>query len=141
MGEQEGYDRYYGAATNTTVLTDLQLKWELLSKISSDTIVFVRLDDKQNIIFTVATHGLEDKLSLTKEALQLELDNKTFWKRVKESEVLRLKKLILDSMAKKKDFKSWIEFQKDDKNKVRLHIEATHVDEMINGVEYILKFK
>ena len=141
MGEQEGYDRYYGAATNTTVLTDLQLKWELLSKISSDTIVFVRLDDKQNIIFTVATHGLEDKLSLTKEALQLELDNKTFWKRVKESEVQRLKKLILDSMAKKKDFKSWIEFQKDDKNKVRLHIEATHVDEMINGVEYILKFK
>ena len=71
---------FYGSLQEMTKVTELQNQMKLLSRFSSESIVFLRRR-KGNWLSQIVVHGLRDAIGLSQEAFQKELDEGDFYRR------------------------------------------------------------
>ena len=140
IGKKEGTDRFYGAATNVTELTDLIEGKNLVSKYSSDNMVFIRrISDHWR--YEVVSHASSDIVGLTVPELEEELNNGKFAARITpQKDIKDFMKMTADLPKEKgalveKDFV----VVKDDHKKVKIHISIEYVGDEANNIEYILR--
>ena len=140
IGKKEGTDRFYGSATNVTELTDLIEGKNLVSKYSSDNMVFIRrISDHWR--YEVVSHASSDIVGLTVPELEEELNNGKFAARITpQKDIKDFMKMTADLPKEKgalveKDFV----VVKDDHKKVKIHISIEYVGDEANNIEYILR--
>ena len=140
LGDQNGAKRFYGAANNVTALTDLQEQMSLIANFSSDTIVFLmRRNDVWS--FKVAVHGLNRIVPLSKEELEAELNDSSFFKRLKPEDEKNLKNIVVTNLNKNIGF-SYILTLKDSNNKdVKLSMRADPVSDQADNIQFILTYR
>ena len=139
LGAQDGLPRFYGAARNVTPLAEKEAKLNLLGQYSNDSVVFVSLENGQPR-FEVFTHGLEKYLGMSKENLQKELDDKTFWARTKEGASEELKNALLNALKKKRDYGGVFEVNNPKGKVVKLRYFGQYVKEKASNIQYIVYF-
>jgi hypothetical protein len=140
LGEQSGFHKFYGMANNTTALTDLQEQMSLISRFSSETIIF--LSRKNDIWhFNVAVHGLEKVIGLDKVQLEKELNDWSFFKRMEGVDEDRIRRLALDYLGKDMGFNYDFKLKNDDGSIITLNLKADPVKGEANNVEYILTYR
>ena len=84
LGEKDCGKRFYGSVRDVTELTELQNQMKLISRFSSDTVVFLRhIEDIWK--FSVIVHGTKDALGLSRAELQDELDSMRILDRVDDA--------------------------------------------------------
>ncbi|MBQ9042085.1 MAG: EAL domain-containing protein [Eggerthellaceae bacterium] len=86
LGRRDGGRLFYGSVRDVTELTELQGQMKLLSRFSSDSMVFVRKFGG-GIVYKAVTHGLERAMGLTAEEFQDELASGAFINRIVEDDV------------------------------------------------------
>ncbi len=143
IGRKEGTDRFYGSATNVSELADLEDTKKLVSKYSSDNLMFInRINNKWH--YSVSSHALSDVVGLSPEALEKELNDGSFAKRVSPSKDLKTFMKDVEAMYKKdKKFNIKREFTLIGAHHKKIKVEAqiTYVgDETINTA-YMMRTK
>ena len=141
LGEQEGADRYYGSANNVTDYANLQQQMRLISKYASSSIAFYkRIDGKS--VFTLVAHGLESVLNMNKETLQKELSDESFYKRIDNDELMKIKQILDYSVARHEFYSFDFSAKLDDGNYVRLEMKADPIlDDPISGYTYVVALR
>ena len=81
LGEEGDSKRFYGSARDVTDITLLQRHVDLISRLSSECILFVD-KRKEGIHFHVAAHGLEEETGIPREKLEDELNSMKFFDRI-----------------------------------------------------------
>ena len=141
IGKKEGYERFYGSATNVTELADLQDSKSLVAKYSNDNMIFIKkVYDKW--VYLVISHGLSDVLDLSPSELEIELNNGQFAKRILNQK--ELKAFMTQSEMfynKNMDFTQQFEIYDNHHNKVMIHLSFSCVKGQSNNIDYILRTK
>ena len=89
LGKRDGGRLFYGSVRDVTELTALQTQMKLISRFSSDSMVFVRKLGG-GVVYTAAAHGLERAMGLSAEEFQDELASGAFIGRIVEDDVRTL---------------------------------------------------
>ncbi len=139
LEETENGKIFYGAMQEVTEITQLQNQMRLLSKFSSESIVFLRhIGDKWK--YQVVVHGLRDRMGLSGDEFELELNSGRFLERLEADEGARLNKLEKDKM---KVGPTGVAFKMTDQSgkKLELYLKIDYVHDEYSNVEYILMFR
>ena len=141
IGTQEDGDRFYGSANNVTEYANLQQQMRLISKYASSSIAFYKRVNGKSV-FTVVAHGLESVLDMSKDKLQQELSDESFYKRIEENEFARIKQILDYSVAKHEFYSFDFSAKLDDGNYVRLEMKADPIfEDPISGYTYVVALR
>ena len=92
LNESDGSKRFYGAARDVTGMAKLGNHMALLSRHSSRSVVFlVRQHGRYS--YEVAAHGLESTMKLSRECVEAELNDGSFFERIPEESCRRMLRL------------------------------------------------
>lgn len=139
LGVQEGTDRFYGSANNITSLANLKEKLGLIAKFSSNTIIFMERQKKeQKWQFEVLAHGLQDVLGVSKEEFEKGLNDRTLYKFLDKKNTEIISTFVVDAFTNKHSVTSNYDFLKKDGTLVPLKLKADPVDDEISNVEFII---
>ena len=140
LGNNEGKDRFYGAAQNVTALTDLLEEKKLVSHFSQDGLAFIkRVNGK--LVYSVTSRGIADLFDITPEQLEEELNSGDFAKkRVSNRRKYDVFKKNFEQFAKeKKNFNASIEVYDTNRHPITLNLNFTCASDSSNNIEYILR--
>ena len=143
IGKKEGTDRFYGSATNVSELNDLNENKELITKYSTDNMIFVsRVNDSWK--YTVISHSLSDIIGLTPSELEVELNNGLFAKRVVNAKDLM--KLMDEGLKahlnhQKSEFTTVLIENTNKKTKAKLELSIRYVADESTNVVYLVRTK
>ena len=140
IGKKEGGERFYGAAQNVTILTDLQEEMRLIANYSRDGMVFVRKINNR-FVYTVASRSISDLFDISPEELEKELNSDDFSRKrvVNRRKLDVFRKSFAEFAAEKKNFEANLEVYDSNRQPVNLHIVFTCVSDLSNNIEYILR--
>lgn len=137
LEEDESGKKFYGSIHDLTDFITLNDHMRLLSQVSPDTVAFMR-KRQGNWSYHVVIHGLADLMGMSKEQLQGELSDGTFYERVEESDREQLKEFAQNADRKMDNFSKPFLFNGPDGRKARLRAWFYGVHDAHSGVEYIL---
>ncbi len=139
LEEGENGKIFYGAMQEVTEITTLQNQMRLLSKFSSESIVFLRREG-DILRYQVVVHGLRESMGLTKAAFERELNNGAFLARLRGETSGELRELIARDTE---NGTTGIAFEMDDPagKKLKLYLKLDYVHDEYSSVEYILAFR
>ena len=140
LEESDSCKKYYGSMEDISESTALQSQMRLLSRFSSDSIVFLR-NRGGRISFHVAVHGLRDLIGLDTEAFEAELNSGQFMLRVPEDERGAMRELSLSSAAAGTDFCSSFRITNARDEMISLYLKTDYVHDEYSDVEYIVTFR
>ena len=141
LGKKEKHDRFYGKALNVTELIDLREERELISKCSSDNLIFIRRRSGR-WQYSVVSHGLSDVFGLTPVKLEEELNNGEFAKRViNRAELSEFMETSIIKTEKKEDFVAEFYIRNAHGKPQKIHLEFICVSGKYNNIEYIMRSK
>lgn len=136
---EDGYSRFYCSCRDLTELSDLRDQMSLIAETTNDTLVFLKIrKDRQDM--TVIANGLQSDLGLTKEALQQELSNYTFWKRISSRDSKAICDLVSKSLEQKENFHTNFRIRGASKNSFKLELTGNYVGDRVPNVDFILTF-
>ena len=113
LEDSSGLKRFFGAARDVTELTELNMHMQLLSKYSSNCLVFVEKRQKR-FTFSVGAVGVMKEFGYTAEELEKELTESRFRYRVLPEDHEKMKANFEERMEKGKDFR--VDFRMKEKN-------------------------
>ncbi len=137
LKEDDGGKMFYGSIHDLTDFVTLNDHVRLLSRVSRDSIVFMRCQENKWSA-RVVVHGLRDETGLTQEELQQEYDDGTFYQRVPEDLRKRLLRFLTASKTEQGEFSQPFRFRRPDGGEVDLKAWLYGVHDWSSGVEYIL---
>ncbi len=130
---------FYGSMQEVTEITLLQNQMRLLSKFSSESIVFLRhIGDQWR--YQVIVHGLRNDIGMTKTAFEKELNNGDFLTRLRSESGGEYRALTVKDTE---EGTTGIAFEMDDPEgrKLKLYLKVDYVHDEYSNVEYILMFR
>lgn len=140
LEEGESGRKYYSSMEDITESTTLQAQMRLLSRFSSDSIVFMR-HKGDSVTFQVAIHGLADIMGLDHDAFEAELNNLTFMQRVLEDDRPTLREFSLSTAARGENFCSSFRMVNARGETISLYLKTDYVHDDNTDVEYIVSFR
>lgn len=140
LGEGVEGKRFFGSARNVTEITNMQDHMNLISRFSSDSIIFL-LRRKDKISFEVAAHGLEDEMGISKDQLEAELNSGSFYSRILPEDRMRLGKLSMDSLKMEKGFSTSFTMLDSHDRRIRYNIQSDYVNDETSDVKGILSIR
>ena len=143
LGEQEGGKRFYGSATNMSEFFKLQNEMNLIAKYSSDSIVFLKFVKGAylNMAFTVACHGLDKQMGLSKSEFEQELNNGRFYTRLEANDECDVDYLMNEAMKNKQGYSFEFTMICLDGEKRTFIIKGDPVVDPLTGWSYIINFR
>ncbi|MBR2798011.1 MAG: EAL domain-containing protein [Clostridia bacterium] len=140
LNETDGSKRFYGAARDVTEMATLGRHMELLARHSSSSVIFlIRQHGKYS--YEVAAHGLADSMKLSKDQLQAELNDGSFYKRVSEESRASLLRQENTLGSARQGFSQQLSMQAGDGGWVQLSLRADPVDEADSDVRWIFSIR
>ena len=141
LEENESGKIFYGAIQEVTEITQLQNQMHLLSKFSSESIVFLR---RRGVawVYQVVVHGLRDRIGLSRSEFESELNSGEFLNRLSASDSARLRGLSdapEDNPGKSPG--SFLHMRGRDGADIELYLNIDYVHDEYSDVEYILAFR
>lgn len=141
LEEGETDKKFYATLQDVTEITTLQRQMELLSRFSTDSIVFLRSHSAKER-YQVAVHGLRDFLGLTQEDFQRELNTGRFSQRVEDSDLReQLREIARTSAAEKRSFHFSFRLKNARGEWVGLLVKTDYVHDEYSDVEHIVIFR
>ena len=136
LGDAGRYKRFYGALQDVTELTMLQEQVKLISKYSSDTIVFMR-DRDGGYRYDVTAHGLAELMGLSAEEVEREFNDGTILQRVDLETLATMRSYVAESQS------SLLRFSLENARgeQVRIVMKADVIDDSTTDVIRILDFR
>jgi diguanylate cyclase (GGDEF)-like protein len=131
---------FYGSVRNQTGVLALNDSIRLLSRITTDSVVFVRAKEGGGWSYRVELHGLYARMGLSDTQLRLELENGSFYSRVEPSARERLRALAAaaeDGEAGER-FSEPFRFTTESGATLLLRARVKAVHDLESGVEYIV---
>ncbi len=142
LKEDEDGKKFYGSIHDLTDFITLNDHVRLLSRVNPDSIVFLRPQENgKGWTARVVIHGLRELMGMSKEALQQELEDGSFYERVDKVSRDRLIKLSYDPHRKEKRFSAPFHVKTPDGRTIRLKAWFFAVHDQSSGVEYIVVFQ
>ena len=136
---EDGYSRFYCSCRDLTELSDLREQMSLIAETTNDTLVFLKIRNERQDM-TVVANGLQNELGLTKEALQQELSNSSFWNRISSRDSKAICGLVSRSLEQKEDFHITFRIRGASKNPFKLELSGNYVGNRVPNVDFILTF-
>ena len=139
LEENESGKIFYGAMQEVTEITQLQGQMRLLSKFSSETIVFLRRKGR-TWQFQVIVHGLREAIGVSRTNFEYELNSGSLLNRLDRDDCVALMELSR-SKAQESAPGFILHMTKDSGEPIELYLKIDYVHDEYSDVEYILMFR
>ncbi len=140
LTDLEGILCYQAVAIDVTDLVKLQNRMRLLSKFSTDDVVFVRRKG-EGYRYRVVVHGLEDKLGYTANEFEKLLNNNELLNQMDPAENERLREITRRGLEEKRPVEFDFSMPTASGGSIRLHMKTDHVTDDSSKVEFICTFR
>ncbi len=140
LTDLNGQLSFQSVAIDVTDMVKLRNQMRLLSKFSSDDVVFVRRKG-DGYKYRVVVHGLEDKLGVPAKAFEKLLNSGELYRMMDPEEAERLAGVTMAALENKEPFEFDFTIRRPDGQPLRLHMKNDHVDDKNSKVEYICVFR
>ena len=140
LEENEEGKIFYGAMQDVTEITSLQNQMKLLSRFSSESIVFLRKTGN-DWAYQVVVHGLRNVMGLSETEFQRELNEGSFHERLGDGEGDELGDIMLDGGLSGSSPGITFRMRRDDEEQIKLYLKMDYVHDTYSNVEYILMFR
>ncbi len=137
IDEQDGEHRFYGSASNVTDQANLRQQMDLISRFSSDSIIFLDVKNYE-WTFKMASHGLEKVLGMTLKEAEVELNTRKYYDRLPKEKVVLLRDFFVASFREHNSFTYDFELKHTEGKNVELRLRADPVDDEISSIKYII---
>ncbi len=129
--------KFYASMRNVTQIMELSEHLRLLSRLSTDTVVFLfhTGDDWSALL---AAHGLEEYLGMSREEVERELNEHRFHLRVLPEERAALRQQVVGSGMKMENYSQPFTLATPDGRRVRLRVRFDEVRDKTDGAEYLM---
>lgn len=131
---------FYGAMQEITQITELQNQMRLLSRFSSESVVFLRRR-KGRWLSQIVVHGMEDVIGLSKEDFRKELDEGGFYRRFDDTAREILYAMLEASEEDELNFGFPARILNADGKAEKLYVKVDFVHDERSEVERILMFR
>ncbi|MBE7003673.1 MAG: EAL domain-containing protein [Ruminococcaceae bacterium] len=137
--EAEQGKEFYASVRDVTQLTKLNEYMHLLSRLSLDTVAFAFFVEG-GWRYRVAVHGLEDCLNMSREALERELNDGGFLRRIPTAQKEALRRALPPQAAASDEYTDSFDVTLDDGSQTRLKMRIGPVLSKDGGAEYTIIF-
>ena len=138
--ELNGQVCFQSVAIDVTEVVKLRNQMRLLSKFSTDDVVFVR-QKNGGWKYRVVVHGLKDKLGLTGKEFEQMLNSGDLFKRMDSAEAARLEEVTYAALDEKQPIEFDFTIQTPEKGDFRLHMKTNYVTDKASKVDFICFFR
>ncbi|MBR1821717.1 MAG: EAL domain-containing protein [Clostridia bacterium] len=138
--EQSGQICYKSVAIDVTDMVKLRNQMRLLSKFSSDDVVFVRRKG-EGFKHRVIIHGLESRLGISAKAFEKALNSGELYGWVEPREVAGLAEVTRNAIQNQAPFEFDFTLTVPGGEPMKLHMKTDYVSDRSNKVEYICIFR
>ena len=140
LGDQDEGKRFYGSAHNITKRAELQQQMQLITRFSSDSIIFLkRVNDAW--VYSVIAHGQEDRIGMGAKEFEEALNTRSFHKRLHKTSESRsrrnLEAFLKDHKTKIYDLK----YVNPSHQTIELSVRLDPVDDPASNVDAIVTFR
>ncbi len=139
LEEGDGGKTYYGAMQDVTEITSLQNQMKLLSRFSSESIVFLRHYGDE-WAYQVVVHGLRTVMGMSEAEFQRELNDGSFYQRMSDSDGEEMGEILVDAGVGASPGVSFL-MRRDEGEPIRIYMKMDYVSDEYSNVEYILMFR
>ena len=140
LNETDGSKRFYGAARDVTEMAKLGNHMALLSRHSSRSVVFL-VRQHGHYSYEVAAHGLESTIKLSREQVEAELNDGSFYERIPAESRKRLMRLNRIGGENRQGFSEAMTLTAGDGAPVQLFLRADPVNEPDSDVRWIYSIR
>lgn len=140
LSDLDGMLGYQAVAVDVTDMVKLRNQMRLLSRYSSDDVVFVRRKG-DGYKYRVIVHGLEEKLGMTAKQFEKLLNSGELYRQMDPEEAERLRAVTMEALAQRRQFELDFAVKTPDGRDLRLHMKNDHVDDKSTKVAYICVFR
>jgi len=137
----DGQVCFQSVAVDVTDMVKLRNQMRLLSKFSSDDVVFVRRKDDGSWKYRVVVHGLEPRLGMSGKAFEKMLNSGELFRSLDGEEARRLTEVTLRAIGEEKPFEFEFDANLPQAGRVRLHMKTDFVKDKNAKVDYICTFR
>ena len=132
---------FMSVAVDVTELTKLRNQMRLLSRFSTDSIIFMRRKHGEWRHYVVV-HGLEGKLGMSAKTFEKAMNDKSFYSWVQGDAIDAIRKTISESLRDSLSFDFSFEVRLPATGEtLKLHMKADHVNDESSKVEYICSLR
>ena len=140
LTDLDGQVCFQSVAIDVTDVVKLRNQMRLLSKYSTDDVVFVRV--KENAWkYRVVVHGLEARLGMTAKEFEKYLNSGELFRGLDATEAERLRVVTYEAIEQKKPFEFEFVLTPPNASPVKLHMKTDFVRDKSNKVESICTFR
>ena len=140
LSDLDGMLSFQAVAIDVTDMVKLRNQMRLLSRYSSDDVVYVRRKN-ESYRYKVIVHGLENKLGMSAKEFEKLLNGGELYRQADPAEAEQLRDITLEAIREKRAFEFDFTMKTPDGRPVRLHMKSDHVDDENSKVEYICVFR
>ncbi|MBO4915488.1 MAG: EAL domain-containing protein [Oscillospiraceae bacterium] len=140
LEENDSGKIFYGSIQEVTEITLLQNQMRLLSKFSSESIVFLRRRGGK-WLYQVVVHGLRNQMGISRSEFERELNDGSFQNRLSSESGDTLRELSTESIAQGKIPGSFLHMRCASGEYIDVYMKIDHVHDEYSDAEYILAFR
>ena len=140
LNESDGNRRFYGAARDVTEVTNLSRHMELLSRFSSHVVIFLERQHGK-YCYEVAANGLDREMGISKEQLEAELNDGTFFSRVADGGGDALRRMIRGAIQQGRSISATVRLLREKREPVSLFVRSDYVSDAASDVQCILSVR
>lgn len=137
LGEVEGSKRFYGSARNVTQLTSLLEQQHLLSMVAKVSVSYLR-KHSDGWRFDVGLHGIEDELGLSRDDLQRELEDRSWFERLSPEAAQAFALMMVDGHNPTEDFEMPLDIKLDSGETIAMNLKCYCVKDARSSFSYVL---
>ena len=141
LRREEDRDIFYGAVQDITRLSRLEKQIMLLARYSKETIIFLTRKPDSSVEFSVLFNALEKEADLTREQLEQELNDKTFFRRIDPDDPQAVYDRILQRMDRCESFKVNLHVRGADDVPLKLVAYGDYVIDDTDTMDYIITLR
>ena len=140
--DEEAGSRFYASVRNVTEMADLREQMDIIAESVSDSIVFMKRKSSDNTWqYKVVAHGLNDIMEMDQAKLQAELDDHSFFKRLKPEFFKSIAVFAMQAYKAKTDFAGEMELRLDSGKYITLEYQADSAANKANNVDFVITLR
>ena len=140
LGEQDEGHRFYGAARNVTRRAELEQQMGLITRYSSDSILFLRRIGER-WAYTVVAHGMEHRIGMDAKSFEDALNDRSFFDRLQKTSYQRSIKAYATFFKDRKSVAYTIKFKNLYQQTVEFSVRIDPVEDPTSNVMGIITFR
>ncbi len=129
---------FYGSVRNNTKLSTLERQMNLLSRFSSDTVLFLSREPDGKVQFTVLFNGLSKDLGVSAQELEAELNNKNFLERFGSEDSTEMHRRLMTKIKNAEPFAEQMTLKDSSGGTLTLNLHGNYMPDDAHTMDYII---